>query len=141
MIVTYVIKASLGQQLEARACCKLSRTNNSAFLIVLQVFLPRATRRVHIPLPSALSISHCEPLRDSLHLILPQATPLSEPLTPTPSPQVTLLEDEDGYIHLRNLSMHRANSEEDALNLLFLGDTNRTIRQVTIPAKIQARKP
>jgi hypothetical protein len=40
-----------------------------------------------------------------------------------------MLEDEDGNIHMRNLSMHRAQTEEDALNLLFLGDTNRTISE------------
>ena len=34
--------------------------------------------------------------------------------------RVTMLEDEDGNCHLRNLSMHRANSEEEALNLLFV---------------------
>lgn len=39
------------------------------------------------------------------------------------------MEDDAGRVHLRNLSMHRANSEEDALNLLFLGDTNRTISE------------
>eukprot|EP00873_Tetraselmis_striata_P011712 jgi/Tetstr1/431976/TSEL_021453.t1 len=44
-------------------------------------------------------------------------------------PKVSMLEDEDGNIHMRNLSMHRAQTEEDALNLLFLGDTNRTISE------------
>ena len=39
---------------------------------------------------------------------------------------VKLMEDDDGNIHLRNLSAHAAMTEEDALNLLFLGDTNRT---------------
>ena len=42
-------------------------------------------------------------------------------------PKVTMLEDEDGIFHFRNLSMHMVSSEEDALNLLFLGDTNRAI--------------
>lgn len=42
-------------------------------------------------------------------------------------PKVTLLADEDGNIHLRNLSMHKAGNEEEALNLLFLGDTNRAV--------------
>ena len=42
-------------------------------------------------------------------------------------PKVTMLEDEDGNYHFRNLSIHRATSEEEALNLLFLGDTNRAI--------------
>jgi len=44
-------------------------------------------------------------------------------------PKVSMLEDEDGNVHMRNLSMHRAANEEDALNLLFLGDTNRTISE------------
>lgn len=38
------------------------------------------------------------------------------------------MEDDDQRVHFRNLSVHRANTEEEALNLLFLGDTNRTIR-------------
>ena len=42
-------------------------------------------------------------------------------------PKVTMLEDEDGNLHFRNLSIHPATSEEEALNLLFLGDTNRAI--------------
>ena len=44
-------------------------------------------------------------------------------------PKVTMREDEDGQVHLRGLSTHLANSEEDALNLLFLGDTNRAIAE------------
>lgn len=44
-------------------------------------------------------------------------------------PKVSMMEDEDGNVHLKNLSMHVANSEEDALNLLFLGDTNRAISE------------
>jgi len=47
-------------------------------------------------------------------------------------PRVTLMEDEDGNVHLRNLSMHVANTEEDALNLLFLGDTNRAISETAM---------
>eukprot|EP00606_Chrysophyceae_sp_TOSAG23-5_P001197 GSChrysophyteH2.ASY1.ANO1.1382.1 assembled CDS len=42
-------------------------------------------------------------------------------------PKVTMLEDEHGNFHLKNLSMHPAESEEDALNLLFMGDTNRCV--------------
>lgn len=44
-------------------------------------------------------------------------------------PKVHMLEDEYGNFHLKNLSMHVANSEEDALNLLFMGDTNRAIAE------------
>ena len=32
-------------------------------------------------------------------------------------------------VHLKNLSVHQANTEEEALNLLFLGDTNRMIAE------------
>ena len=41
--------------------------------------------------------------------------------------QVTVMEDEDQQIGYRNLGLHLANNEEEALNLLFLGDTNRVI--------------
>ena len=44
-------------------------------------------------------------------------------------PRVSLMEDEDGNVHLRGLSMHLVASEEEALNLLFLGDTNRAIAE------------
>ncbi|XP_025103879.1 kinesin-like protein KIF6 isoform X2 [Pomacea canaliculata] len=43
--------------------------------------------------------------------------------------KVTLLEDSDQNIHLKNLTVHQANTEEEALNLLFLGDTNRMIAE------------
>jgi kinesin family protein 6/9 len=42
------------------------------------------------------------------------------------------MEDEDNNIHLKNLTVHQANNEEEALNLLFLGDTNRMIAEVCI---------
>jgi kinesin family protein 6/9 len=44
-------------------------------------------------------------------------------------PKVTLLEDDDGVVHARGCSVHRASSEEDALNLLFLGDVNRAVAE------------
>ncbi|XP_046848638.1 kinesin-like protein KIF6 isoform X2 [Xenia sp. Carnegie-2017] len=44
-------------------------------------------------------------------------------------PKITLMEDGDGSISLKNLSLHPANNEEEALNLLFLGDTNRMIAE------------
>eukprot|EP00520_Triparma_pacifica_P006766 CAMPEP_0118637634 /NCGR_PEP_ID=MMETSP0785-20121206/3254_1 /TAXON_ID=91992 /ORGANISM="Bolidomonas pacifica, Strain CCMP 1866" /LENGTH=447 /DNA_ID=CAMNT_0006528827 /DNA_START=3 /DNA_END=1343 /DNA_ORIENTATION=+ len=43
--------------------------------------------------------------------------------------KVSMMEDEDGRYHLKNLSMHPVASEEDALNCLFLGDTNRAISE------------
>jgi len=41
------------------------------------------------------------------------------------------MEDSDQNIHLKNLSSHQASNEEEALNLLFLGDTNRMIAEVS----------
>ncbi|XP_066034534.1 kinesin-like protein KIF6 isoform X4 [Chamaea fasciata] len=47
-------------------------------------------------------------------------------------PKVTIMEDSDQNIHLKNLSLQQATNEEEALNLLFLGDTNRMIAEVII---------
>ncbi|KAJ8289574.1 hypothetical protein GJAV_G00002830 [Gymnothorax javanicus] len=44
-------------------------------------------------------------------------------------PKVTIMEDEDQNIHLKNLSIQPSTNEEEALNLLFLGDTNRMIAE------------
>ncbi|XP_075872848.1 kinesin-like protein KIF6 [Nelusetta ayraudi] len=44
-------------------------------------------------------------------------------------PRVLILEDPDQNIHLRNLSLQLSANEEEALNLLFLGDTNRMIAE------------
>ncbi|KAK2187568.1 hypothetical protein NP493_161g00027 [Ridgeia piscesae] len=44
-------------------------------------------------------------------------------------PKVLLMEDSDQNIHLKNLSTQEASNEEEALNLLFLGDTNRMIAE------------
>lgn len=42
-------------------------------------------------------------------------------------PKIVMLEDEDGHYHFRNLSVNQVSNEEEALNLLFIGDTNRAI--------------
>jgi len=42
--------------------------------------------------------------------------------------QLSISED-SGFIYIKGLSYRIANSEEDALNLLFEGETNRTIGQ------------
>ena len=44
-------------------------------------------------------------------------------------PKVTLQEDEEGNVRMVNCSVHRSETEEDALSLLFLGDTNRAITE------------
>lgn len=47
------------------------------------------------------------------------------------------MEDPDQNIHLKNLSLQQASNEEEALNLLFLGDTNRMIAEVrTVPTNL-----
>ena len=42
------------------------------------------------------------------------------------------MEDPDQNIHLKNLSLLPAQNEEEALNLLFLGDTNRLAEATTV---------
>ncbi|XP_071376202.1 kinesin-like protein KIF6 [Centroberyx affinis] len=44
-------------------------------------------------------------------------------------PKVVIMEDPEQNIHLRNLSLQQSANEEEALNLLFLGDTNRMIAE------------
>ncbi|TRY54216.1 hypothetical protein DNTS_030478 [Danionella cerebrum] len=44
-------------------------------------------------------------------------------------PRVSIMEDPDQNIHLKNLSLQQSANEEEALNLLFLGDTNRMIAE------------
>ncbi|XP_075303978.1 kinesin-like protein KIF6 [Odontesthes bonariensis] len=44
-------------------------------------------------------------------------------------PKVVIMEDPEQNVHLRNLSLQQSANEEEALNLLFLGDTNRMIAE------------
>ena len=44
-------------------------------------------------------------------------------------PKVICQENEQEQFILKNLSVHRAENEEDALNLLFIGDTNRVVSE------------
>eukprot|EP00833_Pecoramyces_ruminatium_P013722 jgi/Orpsp1_1/1187754/evm.model.d7180000059928.1 len=44
-------------------------------------------------------------------------------------PKVSLMEDDENRIHIRNLASIPAVNEEEALNLLFIGDTNRIISE------------
>lgn len=54
-------------------------------------------------------------------------------LSPVPtheqSGNISIQEDPNGNIRMKGLSMNICNNEEDALNFLFEGDTNRTISQ------------
>ena len=42
-------------------------------------------------------------------------------------PKVAMFEDDTGNIHMRNIHLLPASTIDEALNLLFLGDTNRVI--------------
>lgn len=44
-------------------------------------------------------------------------------------PKVTMLEDEHGNFHLKNLTVHPVTTEVEALDLLFYGDTNRAVAE------------
>ena len=44
-------------------------------------------------------------------------------------PKVVCQENLQEQFILKNLSVHRAENEEDALNLLFIGDTNRVVSE------------
>lgn len=44
-------------------------------------------------------------------------------------PKVSMLEDEHGNFHLKNLSVHPVATEVEALDLLFYGDTNRAVAE------------
>ncbi|XP_034531801.1 kinesin-like protein KIF6 isoform X2 [Notolabrus celidotus] len=44
-------------------------------------------------------------------------------------PKVVIMEDPEQNIHLKNLTLQLTANEEEALNLLFLGDTNRMIAE------------
>ncbi|KAF8820384.1 kinesin motor domain-containing protein, partial [Cardiosporidium cionae] len=46
--------------------------------------------------------------------------------------QIFLQEDEEGSIHFQNFSINRVSTEEEALNLLFIGDTNRIVAETPI---------
>jgi len=44
-------------------------------------------------------------------------------------PKVILRENQKQQVVLSNLSVHHANNDEEALNLLFIGDTNRVVAE------------
>lgn len=79
-------------------------------------------------------VSYLEIYNDSGYdLLADNSTGTSADTTGTTSstrlPRVIMREDEDGNFHFKNLSVHPISSEEDALNYLFLGDTNRAIAE------------
>ncbi|XP_076273140.1 kinesin-like protein KIF6 [Rhynchophorus ferrugineus] len=47
-------------------------------------------------------------------------------------PKVVILEDRNGEAHLRNINILPVNTEEEAMRLLFLGETNRVIAETPL---------
>lgn len=94
--------------------------------------IPRSLQRIFAAMKSRTDvqytayISYLEIYNESGYDLL---DPSQESKALEELPKVSLMEDEDGNVHLRGLSMHMASSEEEALNLLFLGDTNRAIAE------------
>lgn len=94
--------------------------------------IPRAISRIYSEVAKkadaqyAVHISYVEIYNDQGYDLL---DPDHETKALEDLPRVGLQEDDEGNIHLRNLSYHRAATEEEALNLLFLGDTNRAITE------------
>lgn len=81
-------------------------------------------------LTQAMRQSHWRSCRKAptSHHISPHR-PCRSPFLLPPSSRVNIMEDEDGNIHLRGLSMHPASDEEEALNLLFLVSSHHAHRQ------------
>ena len=48
--------------------------------------------------------------------------------------KVVIMEDDSGNMHLKGLSMNLASTAEEALNLLFVGDTNRAMSETVMNA-------
>jgi kinesin family protein 6/9 len=94
--------------------------------------IPRALQRVFAAFKARTDVQYTAYI-SYLELYNEQGYDLLDPSHDTKAleelPRVSLMEDEEGNVHLRNLSMHVAASEEEALNLLFLGDTNRAIAE------------
>ncbi|OQV20812.1 Kinesin-like protein KIF6 [Hypsibius exemplaris] len=78
---------------------------------------------------SSASISYFEIYNESAYDLLQTRDPFDklEDLT-----KIQLLEDADQNIHLRNLSVHRARSESEAMAILAIGEANRVMAETPI---------
>ncbi|GMH43749.1 hypothetical protein BSKO_11683 [Bryopsis sp. KO-2023] len=90
---------------------------------ISHIFSDVARRTDHV---HTISISYLEIYQDMVYDLL---DPDREVKDIEDLPKVMVREDEDGNIVLQNLRMCAAGNEEEALGLLFLGDTNRTISE------------
>lgn len=89
--------------------------------------IPRAIQQVYREIRErsehavTVRISYLEIYNEHMFDLLSTLTgaPLLDP------PQMTVTEDDDGYTRVKGLSIHQANSEEEALNLLFEVRCNR----------------
>ncbi|OQR99311.1 kinesin [Thraustotheca clavata] len=69
-------------------------------------------------------ISYLEIYNESIYDLLDKAH-LNQPIDQWTKIHLQLSDDDEDDVHFRNLGVYEANSEEDALNLLFLGNVNR----------------
>ncbi|KAF4654742.1 hypothetical protein FOZ61_008071 [Perkinsus olseni] len=87
-----------------------------------------AVKRYHSSIPGAvtnISVSYLEVYNENAYDLLGESV---SPRTPIENwPKVSILEDENGEVVLRNLSLHTTDSEEEALDMFMLGNVNRMV--------------
>ncbi|EER02734.1 hypothetical protein Pmar_PMAR004759, partial [Perkinsus marinus ATCC 50983] len=84
-----------------------------------------AVERFQRSTPGAVSVSYLEVYNENAYDLLCESV---NPRTPIEHwPKVSLLEDENGEIVLRNLSLHTTLTEDDALDMFMLGNVNRMV--------------
>ncbi|EQC32495.1 hypothetical protein SDRG_09821 [Saprolegnia diclina VS20] len=69
-------------------------------------------------------VSYLEVYNENIYDLLDKAH-MNKPIDEWTKIHLQLSDDDDDDVHFRNLGVYEANSEEDALNLLFLGNVNR----------------
>ncbi|KAM4706215.1 kinesin-like protein KIF9 [Rhinophrynus dorsalis] len=91
--------------------------------------IPRALQQVFKEIEGrndqsiTVRISYLEIYNETLYDLL---STLPDTPAPTPDTQITIVDDAQG-VSVKGLSVHHVSSEEQALNLLFEGETNRII--------------
>ncbi|OQR99085.1 kinesin-like protein [Achlya hypogyna] len=69
-------------------------------------------------------VSYLEIYNENVYDLLDKSH-INKPIEEWTKIHLQLSDDDDDDVHFRNLGVYEANSEEDALNLLFLGNVNR----------------
>ncbi|KAF4681697.1 hypothetical protein FOZ60_011695 [Perkinsus olseni] len=87
-----------------------------------------AVKRYHSSNPGAvtnISVSYLEVYNENAYDLLGESV---NPRTPIENwPKVSILEDENGEVVLRNLSLLTTDSEDEALDMFMLGNVNRMV--------------